>query len=66
MSEKHRPREHTQMNGSWFSINAPHADNSLGALFMGVISLILLVALLRSQKRNRDLLAANRADSQPD
>jgi hypothetical protein len=32
-------------------------DNTLGAIFLGVLSVILLFVLLREQARNRALLA---------
>jgi hypothetical protein len=34
-----------------------NANNTVGALFLGIVSLVLLVAFLREEARNRALMA---------
>jgi hypothetical protein len=47
-----------QANGNWFSMIGSDATDSLGTIILGLISMLLLVALLRTLKRERALIAA--------
>jgi hypothetical protein len=57
MSETEKDRLNFD-NGSTYNDNyfAPEAQDSLGAFFLGLIALLLLLALLRSHRYTRDLL----------
>ena len=47
-----------------FSPVTVHMDNALGALFLGITTLVLFIALMRAEARNR-ALAAQLAASHP-
>jgi len=40
-----------------FSAVTVHINENIGAIFLGIVSLILIVALLKSEQRNRLLLS---------
>jgi len=52
-------KERWQVNGNWFTVIAPRSDNTAGAAFLFVITIVLLVALLRAWGRERRLLTDN-------
>jgi hypothetical protein len=51
-NEKNKPKKAANSD----NVSQVHVNDSIGAAFLGVLALLLLIFLVRANKRNRELL----------